>query len=487
MTPRCPERPRRPGADDAGFTIVEAAVAAIILAISALAVLGLVSSASRNNFRAEQGQVVSDRLQQEMEAIKQIPYSTLALSSLPTHGSMANNPNFRVSGTQFNVNPSGAANNEDLVYNGATSPEAGGTVSGGTVSPGPTPFQIGSVKGNVYRYVTWEQDGACDNCADRWSKHVVVAVVLDQTPAGGTRAYQELQGNASNPDAGLSNCPTGSSGCTNPGGTDETPWTFWLTDTPCSLDVRQAIAGEHATHNTLGVCSNGLHTGSTAGAPDLMFTQATPCVNGGCDQSQPQYDYASDVEPAQNPNQDTGLQEKIPTNVVNGGQGCLTDIDGATSLLTLGASPQYYLHKWVSPQIPTGFNDIVLDGTGELDLWTQTINGAVYPGKICIWLFTRHLNGLGVPVDTFAVNAGQSGNLSYFTYPQSPWPHGGWTEIHVPLHFLALTIPDGDRLGLAIGVERQGTLPGDGLQFMYDHPSFDSRLEINTRSLLPIF
>lgn len=473
--------------DDAGFTIVEVAVAAIILAIGALAVIGLVSTTSHNNFRAEQGQVVNDRLQQEMEAIKQLPYDQLALGSLPAHSSAANDPNARVSGAQFNINASGAANVENLVFNGGTSPEAGGPVSGGTINPGPTPFQTGSVKGNVYRYVTWEQDSACDNCADRWYKHVVVAVVLDQTAPGGTRAYQEIQGNAANPNAGLSNCPTGSSGCTNPGGTDETPWTFWLTDTPCSFNNRQPIVAEHATHNTLGVCSDGLHTGSTAGAPDLMFTQATPCVNGGCDQPQPLYDYATDVEPAQNPGQDTGVQEKIPTNVINGGQGCLTDIDGLTSLLTLGPTPQYYIHKWVSPQIPTGFNDIVLDGTGELDLWTQTINGAVYPGKICIWLFRRHMSGLGVPVDTFAVNTGQAGSLTYFPYSNSSWPHGGWAEIHIPLQFLNLTIPGGDRLGLAVAVERQGTLPGDGLQLMYDHPSFDSRVEINTRSLLPIF
>ena len=99
-----------------------------------------------------------------MEAVKQLPYDQLALGSLPAHSSAANDPNSRVSGDQFNVNASGAAKYEDLVYNGGTSPEAGGTVSGGTVDPGPTPFQSGDVKGNVYRYVTWEQDSACGNC-----------------------------------------------------------------------------------------------------------------------------------------------------------------------------------------------------------------------------------------------------------------------------------------------------------------------------------
>jgi len=352
-------------------------------------------------------------------------------------------------------------------------------VSGGTVDPGPTPFQTGSVKGNVYRFLTWEQDSACDNCADRWSKRVVVAVVLERTAPGGTRAYQEIQGNAGNPDAGLSNCPTGSSGCTNPGGTDETPWTFWLTDTPCSFDTRQLPPGDHLNHNTLGICENGLHTGSTAGAPDLMFTQAAQCVNGGCDQPQPQYDYATDVEPAQNPGQDTGLQEKIPANAVSGNQGCPDDPSSPSGL---GGTPYFYLHKWLSPMVPSGF-DITLSGTGELDLWTQTVDGAVHGGRICAWLFVR-----SGTTDTYAVNADAPGGHTAFIYAQSSWPSNAWTEIHVPLHLSSLPgLTSGSRLGLILGVERGGTLPGDGLQFMYDEPSFDSRLEINTRSLLPIF
>ena len=113
--------------------------------------------------------------------------------------------------------------------------------------------------------------------------------------------------------------------------------------------------------------------------------------------------------------------------------------------MSLGPDPELYIHKWVSPVVPTGFSNIVMDGTGELDLWTQTINGATNPGKTCIWLFTRHLNGLGIPVDTFAVNTGQPGNLPYFTYSQSSWPSNGWSEIHIPLSFLALTLPAGEQ------------------------------------------
>ena len=127
-------------ANDAGFTIVEVAIAAIILVISGLAVLGLVDAASRNDYRATQSQVVNDRLQQEMEAIKQLPYKQVALTGLPTHSNTSSNPNSRVTGTTFNVNASGSASYEDLAYNGGPDNEGTGSLGGGTVAPGPSPF-----------------------------------------------------------------------------------------------------------------------------------------------------------------------------------------------------------------------------------------------------------------------------------------------------------------------------------------------------------
>ena len=47
--------------------MIEVMVAALILIGGSLALLALVDTAARSTFRAEQSQVVSDRLQQEME------------------------------------------------------------------------------------------------------------------------------------------------------------------------------------------------------------------------------------------------------------------------------------------------------------------------------------------------------------------------------------------------------------------------------------
>ena len=531
-------RALRAGRDE-GFTVVEVAVAAMLLALASLAVLGLVSAANRNNYRASQSQVVNDRLQQEMERIRALPYDQIALTGAPASSSNPANPNSRVSGARYDADKGEGIHYEDLVYNGGHANETGETVTGGqipvtdpsaTTTSGafPTRFTNGNVSGTIYRYVMWAPDTSCSNCvhpanADtyngqsvQWFKHVIVAATLDQTATGGTRIYQEVDGDVGNPDAGLNACPEDDPGCTDPGGSNQTPWTFWLTDTPCNFDTRQPIAGRHDTHNTLDGCPSGMNTGVTPGAPDLMFTRSAPLDPG--DQQPPSYDYADDVEPGCDANDcnpdDKGLQMKTPPDPSH--MGCTVDPRSVTSLQQLGstplsATPSLYIHKWVSPAIPAGFDPVVLDGTGVLNVWTQSIGGNVASGQVCVWLFTRHAETL----DTLAVNLGGTQascrpdpskpaqpnccpttngvNLTVFTcsFPNSDWtsqwPSGGFAEIHIPLHFAQLNLPEGDRLGLAVAVSAGGTPQNSGLEFMYDHPSFDSRLEVHTNSLLPVF
>jgi hypothetical protein len=259
------------------------------------------------------------------------------------------------------------------------------------------------------------------------------------------------------------------------------PWTFFLTDTPCSNETRQPITADHLTHNTRGTCGDGLQSGNNPGAPDLMFTEPPPF-----DPEQPTFDYATDVEPAENAGSDRGLQL-----IEGNSDGCASyalSIPGAPDL----TDPIRFqrVHKWLSPAAPSGY-DVVFDGDGTLNLWTQTVGGASYPGRICVWLFVRQLNLDGVPVDTPAVNLDPSqAGATYFTFEQDQWPTS-WTEITIPMSFdLDAHLLPGGRLGLAIGVERGGTGVGEqetGLQFHYDEPSFDSRLELETHSVLPDF
>jgi hypothetical protein len=469
--------------------MIEVMVAALLLTLGSLAVLGLVSTQAHNTFRSEQSQVVSNRLQAEMEKIKQLPYDQIALSSLPADTTDTTDPRWRLVGTNYSVTQDGIQP-RPLVYNGSAL-VGGGTVSGGAVSPGPQAFTSGDVHGTIYRFVVWENDPSCPESSCPGSqdlKRVIVAVRLDTTAVGGPRHYQELQTQMADPDATV--------GGPNPGcqsNCNSTPWTFFLTDTPttCGVTDREAITADHLLHNTNGECSAGLKNSSDctttlgvtscpAGAPDLMVTHAPPLVD-----ESPLYDYATDIEPTNNPNLDKGLQMPKPAS-----SGCLSSLfqpltsGSGTMLPDPDPTRMQTIHKWLSNPMGSGFN-VILDGTGTLDLWTQSVDAATYTGKICFWIFERHLNVLGVPVDTPAANLDLS-NVTYFQHSPAGgvWPTT-WTELHIPLHFnLGVNLGPNSRLGFALQVERSGT-SGGGLQFMYDEPSFDSRLIVNTTSLLP--
>ena len=452
--------------------MVEAVVAVMILAIGALGVLAAIDTGARGSYKAEQSQVTVNQVQAELERIRTLPYSQVALTGLPTAGTQADDPAWRVSGSSYAVGRDGTGP-MPLVYNGSVL-AAGGTVTGGTLSPAPTPFTSGDVSGTIHRYVVWVNDPRCPEslCPGAQDlKRVIVAARLNDNPAGGDRGYQEMQSDFVDPAVTPANNPVPPGG-----GTQSTQATFWLTDTPCNQSARQPLTGDHLTHNTLGACAAGLLTGLTGGAPDLMYVEQPALDPAYPDDQQPLYDYSTDVEPAQDPSSDRGLQIRTPSL-----NGCIF------SPSVLDGVPQQKVHRWVSQPIPSGFS-LLLDGEATLSLWTRTINGSIHPGKICVWLFQRKLNILGVPVDTPVVNTDLTG-LTWFPHSESSWPAGNWTELSVDMNFLyaAQALLPGERLGLAVSVERSGTNPGQGLEFMYDHPSFDSRLQVKTSSALPIF
>jgi type II secretory pathway pseudopilin PulG len=495
------DRAARMRRDEDGMTMIEVLVAALILIVSSLAVLGIVDAATRNDYRAEQSQVVNDVLQQQLEKIRLLPYDEVALTEQPLSSSNANDPNSRVSGTQFNIRRTDSPL-KDLVYNGGASQKPGeDTVSEGVIQPTdpaspttagdfPSRFTSGDVSGTIYRYVVWDQCSDVTLPCTGYLKRVVVAVKLDPTAAGGIRPYQEIQGQVMDPKAQPPDNPTcqpSDISC------NATPWTFWLTDTPCGgIDERQvSVAGEilddHRTHNTRGTCDAATTShpkfGNDPGPPDLMVANAPPAAT----EERPLSDFSTDVEPcdvatlglncsAQDPElpQDKGLQ-LIEWRTCDVASGLV-----ATTAQDPDADSQMFqeAHKWVSPPMPDG-TDVVLTGNGNLNLWTRTVSDTATdaPGEICVFVFTRQLDPeTNTPVDTPAANL-ELNNVEYFTYQDPSWPSRGWQEISIPLHFdLGVDLTADTRLGLAVSVD-----PGSdngGLEFMYDEPSFESRLQV---------
>lgn len=462
----------RPRDTQGGFSLIEVVFATLLLMLGSLALLSMVDASTRSTFRAEQSQVVVSQLQAELEKVKQLPYAQVALTATPTHVNDPADPSWRVSGSQFALAKEGTDLRSMVVNGGALT--GGGAVSGGALSPAATPFESGDVSGTIRRYVVWINDPKCPEqlCPGSQDlKRVIVVAAIDSTASGGTRAYQELHTDIVNPDVTPVTDPV------PPGtGTEGTFATFWLTDTPCVFDERQALTGNHLTHNTLGTCSDGPETGSTPGAPNLLSTNQIPLDPAFPADGQPLYDYSTDVEPATGAMNDRGLQVRL-----SGLPGCVfspSEEDGV---------PEQKVHRWLSPPVPPGA-ELLLDGRATLSLWTQTINAAQHPGRICVFLFARKLNAQGSPVDELMENRDLT-EATWFPKLQDPWPRGNWTELAVNMNFAyaARSLLPGERLGLAISVEQGGTDPGHGLEFMYDHPSFESRLQIETSSALPLF
>ncbi len=455
-----------------GFTIVEVLVAAVVLVMGALATFGSLSLATVNTQRAKATQVALDRAQQEMEALRSLPNSQLAMTASPPHSTDSLNPDYRVSNGTFAMTRTPPGDYANMVVNGG-SLYGGGFISGGTVDPGPVSFTSGDVSGEIYRYVVWRDDTSCpaSTCPGTQDyKQIVVAVKLD-TPGNqsGERGYVEVQSNFINPnDSALNDPVAGANGVV-------TAQQFFLSDTPCAASgttVRQDITGDHPLHNTLGTCASGPQTGSTRGAPDALLLGAPPDPAPDDPSNPPLYDYSNDYPLQPTPDTAKGIQIRRD------------DTSGCHYVPTGTTAPQWQVHRWVTDPMPSGFT---MTGNVTIDFYTRTLSDSLYTGTVCVYLYKRHETGTP-PVATDTMLTNNNGGLGYWSYtPQGNgyWPRNSWTEVRLTMAFsnAPYTIPSGDRLGVALSVERSNT-QGDAIPILFDHPDYRTRIEVDTNTPL---
>jgi prepilin-type N-terminal cleavage/methylation domain-containing protein len=459
----------RRGNREAGFTIVEVLVAIMILAIGAMTTFTLLSAATRNAQRAKASQVALEYAEQELELLRSMKGGELALTAAPANSTSAMSPNNRVTNGTFALQRQPLGNYRNLVVNGG-SLYGGGSIKGGVISPGPTAFTSGDVSGRVYRYIVWRNDEKCAEatCPGKQDyKQIVVAVRLDTPPSqAAERGYFEVQSNFVEPTDTAESDPL-----PGPGGSVVTAQQFFLTDTPCSstgTTTRQEITSNHLLHNTLGTCASGPQTGKTLGAPDALMLGSPPDPAPEDPNVPAFYDYSNDFYLDTTPDAGIGLQiRKDDTN------GCHYTPTGTTN-------PESQVHRWVTDPMAQNF---VMNGKVTLEFYTQSINNASSAGKLCVYLFKRHETGLSLPVaiDTMLTNT--SGATPYWTFYRTAserWPQS-LTNLRLTMNFngAPYTIPVGDRLGVALSVEREVT-PADALSFMYDHPKAPTRIEVDT-------
>jgi type II secretory pathway pseudopilin PulG len=456
---------------EAGFTIVEVVVAVLVIVIGALTTFGLLSAATKNTQRAKATQVALNRAQQELEALHSLSNEQLAMTAAPPPSTNPLSPNYRVSSGKFALTREPLGSYATMVVNGG-SLYGGGSVEGGIVNPGPISFASGDVSGKIYRYVLWQNDGACGTpCpGEQDYKRIVVAIKLDTRPnEPSERGYVEVQSDFVDPVDSAANDP-------DPGPTGVvTAQQFFLSDTPCAASgatERQEIAGDHLLHNTRGTCASGPQTGASKGAPDALLLGGPPDPAPADTTDPPFYDYADDYYLDPNPDTDKGLQIR-PDDT----EGCHYEPVGTTS-------PESQIHRWVTDPMESEF---ALSGSVTIEFYTRTLNDAEHKGTLCVYLYKRHeTSGGTVFTDTRLTNT--VGNTAYWTYtPQGNvnWPRMAWTKVRLTMTFngAPYTIPVGDRLGVGLSLERKNT-PADAIPFLYDHPNFPTRIEVDTTTPL---
>ena len=444
-----------------GFTIVETVVAAILLAIGAIAVLGAFDGATRATFRAEQSQVASDIAQREVEALRAKPYTQVALTSAPATSGDSDSPSWRVVGSNFALNDD-RTNQSPLVVQGG-SLTGGGTITGASVTPS-TAFDSGDISGTIRRYVVWRND---PNCADvlctgsQDYKRVVVAVELDSVGSGSGSPYVEVQSDVIDPSDSVGSNPN-----LPQLGTPTVAQQFWLSDERCEPTgdpSRAATLSDHALHQTYQASMNTC-AATNPNRPDALTTTAplsSPVSNDGT------VDFASDLEPTP-PTADAGLQFLLP------------DANGCT-LQPSGANGYKQQHVWVTRRLNTSAA-YSLTGGATLKLWTKTINDISTAGKLCVVVFRRTETESGGTITGVTDSVITTVQPSY-----GAWPSGSWGELTVQMPFSALTLPAAatsgtiqrERLGLALGLEKSGS-PSDQIMINYDNVDLESRLEVET-------
>jgi type II secretory pathway pseudopilin PulG len=464
----------RPSTRESGFTIVEVLVATLVLTLGALASFGLLSSATKNTQRAKATQVALDRAQQELEALRGLSFEEVAMTATPPHSANSLDPNYRVNAANatFAITRQPPGDYRKLVVNGGSVfGESGeeGVISGGTVDPGPVHFASGDVSGDVYRYVVWADDLVCGEACPGTQdyKQVIVAVKLD-TPGNqaGERGYVEVQSDFVDPTDSSANDPI-----PDANGDVVTAQQFFLSDTPCDAGgttERQDIVGDHLLHNTLDTCAAGLKTGKEAGAPDALLLGAPPDPAPADPNVPALYDYSDDTYLEPTPDTDRGLQIR------------LDDTPGCNYVPTGTTNPESQVHRWVTDPLES---DFILSETVTLEFYTRTLNDEPHTGQLCVYLYKRHEEGSPL-VFTDSLLTNKVGGTPYWTFtPKGSelWPAGEWARRRLEMTFngAPYTIPAGDRLGVALSTERSIT-EADAIPIMYDHPRYQTRLEVDT-------
>jgi prepilin-type N-terminal cleavage/methylation domain-containing protein len=442
--------------DEQGFTLVELLIAMALMAVGVAATLGVFGASGRTTVISQNSEVGAQQAQAELDRLSRLKYGELALTSTPVNSANVKNPNYRVSGVNFNVR-SGLT--EPMV----TTPGEGATAK---VDPGPSTFSVGQngsmITGRIYRYVTWRDENCPTNICDgaENTKRVIVAVSLDPIANSVQRAPLWFSTVIADPSAAPPGY-TGTSGGNSSGtGTNASAQIFYLYDEACDDEEwdgseYDSPTGNHTTRNTAqtgpsGSSNSTCNNSDSMKQPDAMGLQPPPGNS-----TTPLYEYSSDLAG----NYPGGLA------MMRKGSTCRTSYSSADASNT-AVPNKWSVHAWTTPEFEEDFE---LSGRATVSVWTQTLGGISGRGLLCASLIERRVTG-GVPSDTA---------IAATTYDVAAWPA---TPRRLSFTFTVPAqsdIADGNQLVLVLHLRGESA---QDIALLYDHPTYQSLLEVETTS-----
>ncbi len=432
-----------------GFTLVEVLVAATLIATGVGATIGVFGASHKASIISQRREAAVQQAQATLDRMQLLDYSAQALQTLPVYDADPNHPFNRVTGSNLTIKPGLA---EELTVDAIN----------GQVFTGPERFDVGSggsqISGYLYRFVTWRDElcaaGACDGTQN--TKRLTVAVTLDASGSLSASPPVWISSIAADPNA----APPGSDlpPSATPGSGSGSAATWYLYDTRCSQTSRTTISGDHSTHNTSAYGSSSIDYSTCENAdltkrPDLMGTTAPPG-----DASTPLYTYSN------------GLTGTYPGGLAIKARGstCPTSYhvdDSQNEAVT----NMWNLHTWSTNEFASTFN---LSGRVVVALHSQTVDAIAGRGLICATLIDRSTSA-GIPTDTV---------IGATTYDNASWPTSPSALTFTWDLPSEANLAADHRLLLVLSVRDESDAD---LDFLYDHPTYPSYLQVETTTPLP--
>lgn len=444
----------RLGRSEDGFSFIELMVVMLMLTGGIVALLSIFSSSGDLNSQSELNQSAVHRAQREVEKIQSLPFSQIANPSISATSSNPDIPTsrlFAVSGaTRFKYDRKNASSSEPIV-----------TAAGGQVSMGPTPFNDGRFSGNVYRFVTWSDDAACQAllsllCPNSANYKRITAVVEikglhnDLKPVWSSTIISDPK------DAPLSSVTAPVTECLNAVGSaletcvkalDDTVNSLFLTDTDATASsVRQAITGHHATHPTVAPITGLLCTLlTTSGCPKPDLLGSDPPPSGAT--LPPLYKYSTDV-----------------SATYTGGRVLRRDTTCTGSPSTSDNTKGGF---WTTPTLTA---PKTLNGKGGVSVYTQTVGGVQASGTLCMAFYD-------VPASILNLIATPPIEIGRASYTLSSWPRTP-SPVSFPVTYRTsnVTIASARRIGVRFWIS---SASGADIAVIYDHPTYPAQVQLN--------